>query len=236
MSSFASCSNARGGARFDQLLSGPLPQFELVAAGEPGRAEVERYVHDRFAASYGADVREFMPRLLVLRCGGRLSAVVGMRCASAGPLFVEHYTDHPIEQLLEVRGHTVARTELLEIGNLVSTWRGASQLLMVMLPLLAAALGYRWLVFTATPEVRKLISRLHFELEPLARADGERLGPQRNRWGSYYDSEPMVMAGSVDAALQRLAGQRLATAIAAAFTPQLVALAQCHAASATLQA
>lgn len=248
MSPFTLCSDQSRGSRLDQLLGGSvLPRFELVDPGDDRRAAVERYIHERFVSAYGADVREFMPWLLTLRCAGSLSAVVGLRPADRGPLFVEHYLDQPIEQSLSAqRGLPVERRELLEIGNLVSTWRGSSQLLMVMLPLLASAMGYRWLVFTATAEVQKLIGRLHFETVPLCRADGNRLGARRQAWGRYYDNAPTVMAGYLPAALQQLAAQRLPTAIAAAFTPQLVEMLQQHhhglgriaagAASSTLQA
>jgi len=231
MSSSISCrelSLSSRGSRLEQLLGGSaLPHFDLVERGHHPRDAVERYIHERFLSAYGANVAEFMPWLLTLRCAGSLSAVVGMRPAGSGPLFVEHYFDEPVERLLAERsGRPVERYELLEIGNLVSTWRGSSQLLMVMLPLLASALGYRWLVFTATAEVAKLIGRLHFELVPLCRADGDRLGERRATWGSYYDNTPMVMAGYLPDALQQLAAQRLPTAVARAFTPQLVDIVQ----------
>lgn len=230
-SSSTLCSNLapRGqGSRLDQLLGGGLlPRFELVEAGDEQRVEVEQYIHDRFLAAYGANVTEFMPWLLTLRCAGNLSAVVGLRPAGDGPLFVEHYLDQPVEAALAQRcGRSIERHELLEIGNLVSTWKGSSQLLMVMLPLLASALGYRWLVFTATAEVQKLLGRLHFELVPLCRADGDRLGERRAIWGSYYDNAPTVMAGYLPDALQQLAAQRLPTAVARTFTPQLVDIVQ----------
>ena len=209
--------------RLEHLLAAmPLPGFDVVTVSHPARPEVEAYVRQRFARAYRAEVREFLPWLLTLHCGDHLSAVMGLRPATAGRLQVERYLDRPIDrELTAMSGMPVRRDEVLEIGNLVSGWRGSSQLLMLLLPVLAQGLGYRWLVFTATGEVQKLIGRLRFSPFTLCRADGGRLGAEQAQWGSYYSTDPQVMAGFLPDACAHLRGHRLLGPLAAAYQPHV---------------
>lgn len=210
-------------SRLEQLLAAmPLPGFDVVTVSHPARPEVEAYIRERFTRAYGAEVREFLPWLLTLHCGGHLSAAAGLRPATAGRLLVERYLDRSIDrELAAMSGLPVRRSEVLEIGNLVSGWRGSSQLLMLLLPVLAQRLGYRWLVFTATAEVQKLIGRLRFSPFTLCRADGVRLGEDQAQWGSYYRTDPRVMAGYLPDACTHLLGHRLLGPLVAAYQPHI---------------
>ncbi len=61
---------------------------------------------------------------------------------------------------------------------------------------MAAALeaaGYRWLAFTATPQVEKLVTRLQYQPLTLSGVDPARLGDEITHWGSYYETQPKVM-------------------------------------------
>ncbi|SON78509.1 hypothetical protein XAP7430_200074 [Xanthomonas phaseoli pv. phaseoli] len=70
----------------------------LVEAGHPQRQEVERFIAAVYLRRYGAQLRSFLPQLLVYRdADGALMAAVGMRIGSAGALFVEQYLDEPAE-------------------------------------------------------------------------------------------------------------------------------------------
>ncbi|WP_323847422.1 thermostable hemolysin [Microbulbifer magnicolonia] len=174
------------------------PSFAMSAAGDAGRSEVEAYIAARFADAYGARVRNFLPLLLSQRQGCSIHAALGMRRADSGPLFLEQYLDQPVEQLLATAGgRPVARTDIVEIGNLVSTSRGSSRLLFLMLAELFAAAGITWAIFTATPEVRSLLQKLTGNQLVLCMADGERLGADLADWGSYYETRPAVTAINV---------------------------------------
>ncbi|WP_346837683.1 thermostable hemolysin [Microbulbifer sp. SAOS-129_SWC] len=181
------------------------PGFSLAGAGDPGRIEVERYISTVFAATYGARLYSFLPLLLAQRDGDSIHAALGLRRADSAPLFLEQYLEQPVEQrLAEASGSAVARADIVEIGNLVSTSRGSSRLLFLMLAELFAAAGVTWAIFTATPEVHRLLGKLTGNQVVLCRADGRRLGGKLADWGSYYDTEPAVTAINVAEERRRL--------------------------------
>ncbi|WP_193162018.1 thermostable hemolysin [Microbulbifer hainanensis] len=174
------------------------PGFSLAAARDPGRIGVEQYISAVFAATYGARLYSFLPLLLSQGDGDRINAALGLRRADSGPLFLEQYLDKPVEQrLAEASGSPVTRADIVEIGNLVSTSRGSSRLLFLMLAELFAAAGVTWAIFTATPEVHRLLQKLTGNQVVLCQADGSRLGDKIADWGSYYDTRPAVTAINV---------------------------------------
>ena len=62
---------------------------------------------------------------------------------------------------------------------------------------------YEWVVFTATRELIGIFRKLGLSLLELAPADPGRLPEPADDWGSYYDSEPIVVAGRVRLALEK---------------------------------
>lgn len=185
------------------------PQMRIIGRGAPERAEIEAYIANKFSAAYGATLREFLPFFLLMRSHNRIAGVLGIRRGIQGhALFVEQYMDQPAEVLLaNLLGRPVQRTSLVEIGNLVSTWRGSSQMLFIALASLICRSGAEWAVFTATPEVQKLLRRLRVEQYTLCEADGRRLGLQLADWGTYYDTKPTVIAVNARSAIDIFAKQ-----------------------------
>ncbi|MBQ0796443.1 thermostable hemolysin [Zhongshania sp.] len=185
------------------------PQLFLLGRKAPERAQIEAYIANKFSSTYGATLREFLPFFLIMRARREISGVLGMRRGSHGhALFVEQYMDKPAERLLgEILGRPVERSSLVEIGNLVSTWRGSSQMLFIALASLICRAGAEWAVFTATPEVQKLLRRLRVEQHALCEADGRRLGVQLADWGTYYDTKPTVIAVNARSAIDSFAKQ-----------------------------
>lgn len=181
----------------------------LSRAGEPGRAEAESFVTDKFRTAWQARVETFMPWLISLQCLGHCSAVAGIRPAASEKLFLEEYLDAPVEQVLgRVVGRSIPRRDIVEIGNLAASQRGSSHLLFLIFTATLHAAGYRWIVFTATQALRNNLEKLGFPLQLLAKADPALLDPtQQAEWGSYYASDPQVMVGSLDEAM-RLASER----------------------------
>ena len=117
-------------------------------------------------------------------------------------MFAETYLDAPIERLIaRETGLAVTRGDILEIGNLVSTWKGSSLLLFVFLSEVIDRLGYRWVLFTATREVENLLAKLKYAPVVLADADPARLPDAGASWGSYYRRLPRVMFGDVPPAV-----------------------------------
>ena len=179
--------------------------FHLSCPGDAAREEVEHYIAAVFAATYGARIHSFLPLLLSQRGADGINAALGLRRADSGPLFLEQYLDQPVErQLARATGAPVVRRDIVEIGNLVSTSRGSSRALFLMLAELFAAAGVTWAIFTATPEVHRLLQKLTGNQVVLCQADGKRLGPHLADWGSYYETRPAVTAINVTAERRQL--------------------------------
>lgn len=176
-----------------------------IDADSARRGEVEAFIREVFARHYGARVSTFAPNLLMLQQSGRIVAATGWRSARSDTLFLEHYLDCPIEQLLsQLAGQPVARERIVEVGNLAADRPGGSPQVIMALASDLDRRGYDWVVFTATRELIRIFTRLGLPLLALARADPARLGEAASDWGSYYDTEPIVVAGRIDVAMERI--------------------------------
>lgn len=174
--------------------------FTLQECGQEQQLRAERFIHDCFQSAYGADVTHFMPRLFELQTRrGEVVAAFGVRSASAEPLFLEHYLDQPVEQVLEQKlGKPLQRDKIVEVGNLAAIYPGAARWLIVALTIKLYQSGFEWVVFTGTQELRNGFRRLGLHPVMLGPADIARLPEdERLAWGSYYDNQPMVMAGNI---------------------------------------
>jgi hypothetical protein len=179
-----------------------------AVAGSPRREEAETFIRKAFARRYGADVSSFAPNLLLVEQRQRLLAVTGWRAASTDALFLERYLDVPIElAMAQLADQAVMRERIVEVGNLAAEKAGGSIQIVLALSRHLHSLGYEWVVFTATQELIGIFSRLGLPLLALAKADPARLGDAAGNWGSYYDSQPIIVAGRIQMALERT-GQR----------------------------
>lgn len=201
------------------------PRLSVIGRRGAERAEIETYIANKFYTNYGAKLQEFLPFLLVMRAGDDLAGVLGMRRADHGrALFLEQYMDRPAQLILgDLLASSVERDSLVEVGNLVSTWRGSSQMLFIALAALIVEVGAEWAVFTATPEVQKLLARLGVKQYVLGRADGGRLGEQLANWGSYYNSSPSLVAVNAAHALNIFARQPMSSMLLASCKHQIEA-------------
>ncbi|MET0380132.1 MAG: thermostable hemolysin [Spongiibacteraceae bacterium] len=209
-------------------------EFQLHAPHSAERAPLERFIQSAYQRVYGAQLSEFMPLLLELRNAGGCQAALGMRPATimrpgavATPLFLENYLDQPVEQVIAGRvGRPVARGDVVEIGNLAAATRGASPLLFLITAAALEAARYRWLTFTATAQVEKLVTRLQYAPLLLSDVDPARLGERVHSWGSYYETLPRVMCCPLPEALDAGRTNPVIAATLAAHAPTIAALAQ----------
>ena len=176
-------------------------RVSLCMQASPARQELEALIHGCFTTAYGAEMQEFLPVLLGLReDSGRLLGALGLReGALRGPMYLEHYLDRPVEQALAAAaGGPVARTDVVELGNLAVAAPGGARCLIMVLTAFLHSVGRRWTVFTIGPALRNAFGRLGIELLDLGLADPQLLPPgHQQRWGSYYDQQPRVMASRV---------------------------------------
>lgn len=171
----------------------------LVPCGphDPSRGVAEQYVKDAFRRAHGAEVRTFMPLLLLLQdADGTLLGVVGVREARHERLYLERYLDGPVERVASERtGIAVRRRDLVEIGNLACRDKACAQRLLALLPWFLLDAGYRWIAFTGTRAVREMVQKLGATLIELAPASATQVADAADLWGAYYEHDPRVVIG-----------------------------------------
>lgn len=177
------------------------PMLALHPEGSAQRQQVEAFIAGIYRERFGADVRHFTPMLVSLHdAAGHLTAAVGYRRASDGPLFLERYLGAPVEQRLGV-----PRSRVVEVGHLAAAQPGAGRRLIAHMAPHLATQGHQWVVSTLTEELRHLFVRLGIVPQALGVADPALLGDEATAWGTYYDHRPVVGAGAIGPALQMLA-------------------------------
>jgi len=165
--------------------------------GSPARDAAELYVKDAFRRRHNAEVRSFMPQLLLLQDStGSVHGVVGIRQAAGEKLYRERYLDAPVEQIVSRRtGLLVRREHVVEVGNLACKDNTSARALLLLLPWYLLRDGSRWVAFTGTTSVRDLVRRLGASLIELASAEAARVADTDDAWGAYYQHDPRVVVG-----------------------------------------
>lgn len=163
-----------------------------------GRARIERFIRMEFREHFGARIQTFMPVLVGLHDSrGSVLGAVGFRGAAEERLFLETYTQAPIETVINRRlGVDVRRDEIVEVGSLACrNGRVAMAMVQAVVPYLLEA-GFSWVVFTGADTVVRVFRKLHLAPRELCAAEQAMLdADQRRVWGSYYEHSPKVMAG-----------------------------------------
>lgn len=178
--------------------------WQVHSPGDPDREPVEDFIRAVYARRHAARVRHFMPELVSLRQGPALVAAAGYRQATE-PLFLERYLDGPVHEVLSRQtGCALERCQLVEVGHLAASEVGAGRRLIHVLGAHLAQRGVEWVVSTLTEELRHLFLRMGVTPLELAPADPQRLGPDAQDWGRYYEHRPMVLAGHLPTALGRM--------------------------------
>ena len=142
-----------------------------------------------------------MPQLFgVSHANDELCAVAGVRLASAESLFLERYLDHPIDSLISAAAEQpVERSVIAEVGNLAASDTGSARLSIIAITWLLAMGGLEWVAFTGNIGLVNSFHRLGLKPVTLCAADPQRLGDERQHWGSYYESQPWVHVGNIRA-------------------------------------
>ena len=175
-------------------------QLEMMDRFHPMRLRAEKFIHERFARLYGADVRHYFHTIMSLREGNRrIVAALGFQRAGGSRLFLEQYLRGPVDQVLAgAISQPCSRGNLAEVGNLAVARPGGARMLIATLTAFLAAAGFDWAVFTAVPSLRNAFARLGIDLVFLAKARAECLPrDERRLWGKYYESSPDVVAANV---------------------------------------
>lgn len=192
--------NIPSAPRVRRALTSRIIRFDDPCQRE--RRRVEAFIETSYLEAYGSHIGRHYPTLMSVQDDdGAIYAVVGFRLAGDEPLFLEQYLDGPAEAVLsDAIGTAVSRPEIVEIGNLASNGRGATIFLFAAMARHLMTLGAHFAVATATEELRGVFSKAGLGAMRLATADPDRLIDHGVSWGDYYQTRPVVLAGSIQAA------------------------------------
>lgn len=175
----------------------------IVPAFSKDREAVEHFITDIYARAYGANIHVHYPVLMSVRDeAGQILAATGFRPAVNEPLFLEQYLNAPVQDVLQT-----PRAQIVEIGNLASDGGGAS---LYLFAALAAYLNYKSFtqaVVTSTDFLERRFRQMGLQPKLHAKADPALLLSDGENWGTYYDTQPHVISGSVAQGYKRLQKQ-----------------------------
>jgi len=158
------------------------------------RPSAERLIKAAYMLSYGAHIRSFPNTLIVLSDrNDKVHAAAGLRDSSEA-FFSEYYLDDTIEAVIGgLTGQRVGRKKIIEASCLASRTPAISVNFMRELVLYGGELEFDWAFFTATSRLERLLLRMRLPLITLAKASASRV-PDPEIWGTYYETDPRVVA------------------------------------------
>lgn len=138
------------------------PTILMLPKLHPQRAEVEGFIKGIFKYHHQAQVTSFLPNLFaVFNETGQTQTALGIKGASQGSLYLEHYLDEPIEKLVgNTLGETVKRSEVVEIGNLASQNSASCKALFAHITQHLQEQNVNWITCTGTATLRVVFKRL----------------------------------------------------------------------------
>ena len=182
------------------------PLLSDVSLDDPDRDEIETFLNRIYAEKYGARFSSHFPHFLCARDKtGRLNSVIGFRFLRHHDAFLQQYLDEPVETAVaRVIGRPVARAQIVEMGSFASTGANVVGLFAELASHLHAA-GAAYAVATSTRKLLRCFRSLGMETHSIAPADPSRLADGGATWGTYYGTDPEVVAGDIMTASARLA-------------------------------
>jgi hypothetical protein len=174
----------------------------------PGTADWERAVQlvgDQFRRSFDAKVEPHPDCFVTSMTPDDNGIDVPWACAGVTyserrTLPSERYLDEPAEIVIgRAEGLAVPRTMLIEVGSLAAGQVHSGTELVRAMPLLCWCMGKRYVLCTATRQLRRIFKKVDINFTLLKQPDGSELEEaERLRWGSYYEQGPQT--GYIDLA------------------------------------
>lgn len=168
--------------------------FEIIDLSHPYRKIVEDMIKGVYLREYNASVTTFADTLVALRgIDGAVLAAAGVRIGNN--FFSEIYLDQPIEACLaEYWSGPVSRNEVAEVTTLASLHPKAVSRLFVEIIHYMRDGGANWAFFTVTERLRMMLKRMGVTALDLGRADPARIAGNLAQWGTYYVTNPTIIA------------------------------------------
>jgi hypothetical protein len=179
--------------------------IQLATLGGTQRKEIEQFIKQGFSKSYEAKVSVSMPHLLALR-NGTYKAALGIRSGKED-LFIEQYLSSAIEQQSVFVENNIDRKDIAEIGHLYSNNQRFTIPLFMITAVSLFYMNYKYMVFSGTEKVINLIAKSGVNTTHLCNAQQSKIHTSTDDWGTYYDTNPKVIAISLSDVIT-LIGQR----------------------------
>jgi Thermostable hemolysin len=162
--------------------------------GQPLWFVASRFIGATYSLHYNARVTHLPKNIIALvDRQNKAHCAAGLRDFSE-PYFSEYYLDDHIEAVISViSGKPVKRYEIVEVSCLASRTPAASLHFIRDLIFYSEELAFNWAFFTATSRLEKMLRRMRLPLINLGVASSNRV-PSPEAWGSYYQTNPQVLA------------------------------------------
>ncbi len=180
--------------------------IDITSRSAPERLRVENFIKEIYRKSYRADIAVTYPTLMSVRnTDGSILAAAGFRLAKNEQLFLEQYTQEPLEDIASrLYSRDIPRNSIAEIGNLASDGKGASIFLFAAIASYLLNQGINYATVTGTDQLQKRFKSMGLNPYVVCDASLQKLKGEQKSWGSYYDTQPRVLVGSLEDSMQQL--------------------------------
>lgn len=183
--------------------------IHLAPVGSKNRNEIEAFIKQGFAKAYDAKISITTPHLLALS-NGNYKAALGIRSGHDN-LFLEQYLTGTIEQQAVFVEHDIKRQDIVEISHLFSNAKRFTIPLFMVTAVSLFYLNYKYLVFSGTEKVIKLIGNAGVSNTLIGKADHNKIEASTDDWGSYYSTNPKIISISLSEVMHLIISQPLYT-------------------------
>ncbi|TDP38312.1 thermostable hemolysin [Idiomarina aquatica] len=167
-----------------------------ILPDHPLREQVETFICNRYWLNFNACLRT-LPRLLVAVFDDEvLVAACGVQLADEQRLFSQTYLNQPLHAYQVSSRPLPAAEKLAEVGSMAALAASYLPHLFGAVVKLLGNIQRSAVIFTATRALQKYFRRMGVALTALETAQISALPESvRELWGSYYQHQPVVLAG-----------------------------------------
>lgn len=187
----------------------PLPsalQFYSFEKNDKGRASIERHILDSYQNKFSASLAHFMPTLVSANLPGQAAHLsFGLSSAHEHALYLENYLSEPIERALSNAVNIqIKRQAVVEIGNLAFSNTATIRDDLIAIAYFCYALGYQYVVCTATRMLRLVFLKAGIKPIFLGDACPDDAPHDGTHWGAYYEAAPQIIGGNIAMGIEHL--------------------------------
>jgi len=199
-------------------------EIQLAPLGSKQRNEIEAFIKQGFSKAYGAKISITTPYLLALS-NGKYKAALGIRNGH-DDLFIEQYLSGTIEQQAIFIDNKIKRQEIVEFSHLFSNAKRFTIPLFMVTAVSLFCHNYKYLVFSGTEKVVKLLDNAGVKTTFIGNAEHHKIQASTDDWGSYYNSNPKIMAVSLSEVMSLIAKHPLYTKMFQSLDGQIAKICQ----------